>query len=93
MLRNSYGVHISTYIKMLIDCIKFSNYFKYGVLKKVCILEYYRVLHYRSEKPGSPSLLDKLEETLFVKLDRNESLKLLCTLIDGGTSKEGCSFV
>ena len=43
------------------------------------------ILYYRSENPRSPSLLDKLDETLFVKLDRNESLKLLCTLPDAGT--------
>ena len=44
---------------------------------------------YFSENPRSPSLLDKLDVTLFVKLDRKESLKLLCTLADVGTSKEG----
>ena len=44
---------------------------------------------YFSENPKSPSLLDKLDETLFVKLDRNESLKLLWTLADKGTSTAG----
>ena len=43
------------------------------------------ILYYRSENPRSPSLLDKLDETLFVILDRNESLKLLWTLPDEGT--------
>ena len=47
------------------------------------------LLTYFSENPRSPSLLDKLDVTLFVKLDRKESLKLLCTLADVGTSKEG----
>ena len=47
------------------------------------------ILTYFSENPRSPSLLDKLDVTLFVKLDRKESLKLLCTLADVGTSKEG----
>ena len=36
-------------------------------------------------------MLDKLDVTLFVKLDRKESLKLLCTLADVGTSKEGAA--
>ena len=49
------------------------------------------ILTYFSENPRSPSLLDKLDVTLFVKLDRNESLKLLCTLADVGTSKEGAA--
>ena len=41
---------------------------------------------YFSENPRSPSLLDKLEVTLFVRLDLNDSLKLLWTLADKGTS-------
>ena len=49
------------------------------------------LLTYFSENPRSPSLLDKLDVTLFVKLDRKESLKLLCTLADVGTSKEGAA--
>ena len=36
-----------------------------------------------SENPKSPSLLDKLDETLFGRLDLRESLKLLCTLPGG----------
>ena len=47
------------------------------------------LIFYFSENPRSPSLLDKLDVTLFVKLDLSESLKLLCTLADVGTSNDG----
>ena len=47
------------------------------------------MINYFSENPKSPSLLDKLEDTLFAKLDRNESLKLLWTLPDKGISSWG----